>query len=213
MLQIARLTCFECLSGFVPHSGANAGAAGIIHTHMLPSMHYTMSCSVIHRCTRRWCSGACGPASRRSAPSSLPPAMRETWRLSRSCAFNALSLSVGAGIYVAMLVKQLNVCRYLAALMDAESDAPELSLHVICCQAWNWLESSGLEANSTCMNAVVGALARGNAWRGPRGLAGEPACNSHLCGPHSANIKIKAVNTRCKVALLRQHLQLVAQTS
>lgn len=39
-------------------------------------------------------------------------------------------------------------------------------------QAWGWLEGSGLEANSTCMNAVVGALARGNAWRPPRGFAG-----------------------------------------
>ena len=39
-------------------------------------------------------------------------------------------------------------------------------------QAWSWLEGSGLEANSTCMNAVVGALARGSAWCGPRGLAG-----------------------------------------
>ena len=36
-------------------------------------------------------------------------------------------------------------------------------------QAWGWLEASGLEANSTCMNAVVGALARGNAWHPPRG--------------------------------------------
>ena len=46
------------------------------------------------------------------------------------------------------------------------------SKFIICEQAWSWLEGSGLEANSTCMNAVVGALARGSAWRGPRGLAG-----------------------------------------
>jgi hypothetical protein len=51
--------------------------------------------------------------------------------------------------------------------MSAHSNAD-----LMCRQAWSWLEASGLEANSTCMNAVVGALARGSAWRGPRGLAG-----------------------------------------
>lgn len=51
--------------------------------------------------------------------------------------------------------------------MSAHSD-----VDLVWTQAWSWLEGSGLEANSTCMNAVVGALARGSAWRGPRGLTG-----------------------------------------
>ncbi len=45
-------------------------------------------------------------------------------------------------------------------------------------QAWAWLEGSGLEANSTCMNAVMGALTRGKGWRPlpAAGLQGMPPC-------------------------------------
>lgn len=41
-------------------------------------------------------------------------------------------------------------------------------------QAWAWLEGSGLEANSTCMNAVMGALARNKGQRHAHGAAGAP---------------------------------------
>lgn len=68
-----------------------------------------------------------------------------------------LSFASGSGLGVAMT--------HADSVQQPQWSAAEL-------QAWGWLEGSGLEANSTCMNAVVGALARGSAWRPPR-LGGE----------------------------------------
>lgn len=88
--------------------------------------------------------------------------------------YNAVLKACGSArqIATAMQVYQAMVHRGVrpsiatfGTLIAAASDAGDLDAVQI---AWGWLESSGLEANSTCMNAVVGALARGSAWRPPR---------------------------------------------